>query len=82
MTQNVGNPGGPLPGYMVEINDLRAEVERLKVALRPFAHDDLCKFTSNCNRLDSPVFGRDNAMLLISDFRAARKATEQGNAKD
>lgn len=60
-----------------EIDTLTAEVERLREALRPFAHPDLCKQVSgNKQGDDSPVFGRDKATLTLGDFRRARAALE------
>lgn len=47
--------------------------EELVNALRPFAHDDLCRATSgNIQGDDSPVFGKDKAVLTLGDFRKAR----------
>ena len=51
---------------------LEAENAKLREALEPFAHPDLCKYTSNnMEGDDSPVFGRDKAILTLGDFRRA-----------
>jgi len=55
------------------IEDLEQKLEKCKAVLRPFTQDDLCKSTSSTIQGDnSPVFGRDKAMLTLGDFRKAR----------
>jgi len=62
----------------VTFNDyttLQADNERLREALKPFAQDDLCKqLTGNAQGDESPIFGRDKAMLYLGDFRRAKQA--------
>lgn len=56
-----------------ELEKERAKVVRLREALLPFSHADLREIHSNnVEGNSSPVFGRNNAKLLIGDFcRAA-----------
>ncbi len=55
------------------ICQLELKVANLEHALKPFTHDDLCElFGGNCKGIESPVFQRNNALLLIKDFRLAR----------
>lgn len=73
-------------GLERELTKLRAENEALKAqltekdaalarfveVLKPFAHPDLSKLTSNnVQGQNSPVFGRDGAVLYIKDFASA-----------
>ena len=60
-----------------ERDTLRAEVERLVDALRPFAHDDLqSELGGNVQGDSSPVYGRNRATLTLGDFRKARAAID------
>lgn len=55
------------------IQRLTGLLEKADLAIRPFAHEDLCKFTGgNVQGGDSPVFGRDKAILTLADFWRAR----------
>lgn len=55
--------------------ELRAEVRRLRDALMPFAHDDLCEVTGGMVQgSDSPVYGKNKATLRLADFERARAA--------
>jgi len=48
---------------------------RLRAALEPFAHPDLCRpLGGNMVGGDSPVFGRNDALLTLADFQRARAA--------
>jgi hypothetical protein len=62
---------------LAEARALAAEsaAARLREALEPFASDDLCRTASgNIEGDASPVYQRDNAVLLLGDFRRARAA--------
>jgi len=53
---------------------IAADIEQLEKALEPFAHEDLCETTSgNVEGDNSPVFGKNNAILRLGDFRKARR---------
>jgi len=57
------------------VEELEQQAERLANALEVFAHDDLCRDVGGSAwGADSVVFGRDNALLTLGDFRAARFA--------
>lgn len=59
----------------VELLESRATVARLREALLPFSHADLREIHSNnVEGISSPVFGRNNAKLLIGDFCRAADA--------
>ncbi len=52
-----------------------ARVRVLEEALKPFAQPDLSRITSsNVQGGDSPVFGKDSALLIIKHFVAAQSA--------
>jgi hypothetical protein len=52
---------------------MRQEIAALREALEPFAHPDLCEtLGGNVQGDDSPVYGRNKAILRIGDFRRAR----------
>jgi hypothetical protein len=54
---------------------LTAEVGRLREALKPFTHPDFRKVMSNnVEGADSPIFGREGAILTLGDFERAAKA--------
>jgi len=62
------------------IEDMQHRIKELEEALRPFAHPDLCKILAgNVLGEDSPVFGREKAILLIKDFIRAKEALEEGD---
>ena len=70
----VGNPAQRVR-LMARLAALRARAERAEGALEPFAHPDLLKMTGGqCQGDDSPVYGRDNAVLKLGHFRAAARA--------
>jgi hypothetical protein len=49
------------------------EAKRLREALEPFSHKDLCAILGgNVQGDDSPVFWRNKAILKLGDFRRAR----------
>jgi len=49
-------------------------VSQTMSVLHPFTHPDLRKLTTgNAQGMDSPVFGRDGALLRLRDFAAANK---------
>jgi len=64
------------------ITALRAENAALRVALEPFAHDDLCEqLGGNAEDNASPVYARNRAMLTLGNFRQARAAlAKEGEA--
>lgn len=52
---------------------LLEENRRLREALKPFAHPDLCKALAGNGTGDtSPIFERDKATILLGDCRRAR----------
>lgn len=54
---------------------VEARCAELREALQPFTHDDLCKqLGGNVEGDNSPVFGREKAILRLGDFRRARAA--------
>lgn len=62
--------------------EMAFEIERLRAALRPFAHPDLCKALSANTRGDeSPIYGRNGATLTLGDFRRAAAALHTEEAK-
>lgn len=70
-----------LCGDGAELKRLRAENARLREALRPFTHPDLLKATGGTIQGDdSPVYGRDKAMLKLGDFRRAQRALTETEA--
>jgi hypothetical protein len=71
------NPSERVSRMEAECDTLRAEVERLVDALRPFAHDDLqSELGGNVQGDSSPVYGRNRATLTLGDFRKARAAID------
>lgn len=52
----------------------QAECAKLREALSPFGHPDLAKKVVGQEYDESPVFGRDKALLLRSDFIRAQEA--------
>ena len=66
----------------VEREALRKENQRLREALRPFAHPDLREILSG-NRCGgaSIVFGRNKALLTINDFVRADAALAGGKGE-
>ena len=66
-------------GLMDTIAALRAEldaankaVDEAREVIRPFSHPDLCKYTAGNKQGElSPVWGKDDALLTIGDFRKA-----------
>lgn len=75
---NSANDGRPF-GYEESptAKDYRDAVKRiteLEGALKPFMHPDLCRIlTNNVESEESPVFGRNKAILRIRDFVDARE---------
>ena len=68
-----------------QLSDCKAENKELRKALQPFTHSDLCKkLPSNAQGKNSPIFGRDKALLVLNDFLNARKAlnNQQENKDD
>lgn len=52
------------------IKDQETKIQGLVEALEPFDHPDLRKiFSGNAQGDDSPVFGRNKAILTIGDFK-------------
>lgn len=61
-------------GMAETIARLEREKAELVEALKPFAQDDLSIANSgNIQGDDSPVWGKDGAMLKLGDFRRARR---------
>lgn len=57
----------------------KERVLELETALKPFAHPDLSeKLTGNIQGDDSPVFGRNRALLTLGHFRAAHDVIKTG----
>lgn len=53
----------------------KPDYQSVVTALEVFAHHDLCKqVAGNAQGNDSPVFGRDKALLVLGDFRRAAEA--------
>lgn len=53
-------------------------IELLIKALEPFAHPDLCEqLQGNVQGADSPVFGRNKALLKLGDFQRARTIIDE-----
>ena len=74
LAEYVGNPAQRRI-VLDRLTTLRARAERAEGALEPFAHPDLLKMTGGqCQGDDSPVYGRDNAVLKLGHFRAAARA--------
>lgn len=58
-----------------ELAEARAEVERLRAALLPFAADEFqAALGGQIQGDDSPAWGRNGAILTLGDFRRARAA--------
>lgn len=54
---------------------LLADNAALRAALEPFSHDDLCEqLGGNVQGENSPIFGRNRAVLVLGNFRRARAA--------
>lgn len=73
----------PSPECAQELEAALYEVEsenaRLRAALKPFTHEDLCaQLSGNAEGNASPVFGRNKAILTLGDFRKARAALNGG----
>ena len=63
------------------VKRLEAKNARFRDALKPFAHDDLCALLfGNSTGNESIVFQRNDAVLTIGDFMAARAALEAQHA--
>jgi hypothetical protein len=61
---------------------LTDEVGRLREALKPFTHPDFRKVMSNnVGGADSPIFGREDAILTLGDFERAAKALNPRGAE-
>lgn len=57
------------------VREAGAAISKLIDALIPFSHPDLCKvLPGNTLGGQSPVFGRDKALLTIGDFQRAAAA--------
>jgi len=55
---------------MQHIKDQETKIQGLVEGLEPFDHPDLRKiFSGNAQGDDSPVFGRNKAILTIGDFK-------------
>lgn len=66
-----------------EIQALDERVRALEAALAPFTHPDLCEqFGGNVEGAESPVFGRNKAVLRLKDFRSARAALRPGASSE
>lgn len=65
-----------------ELAEARAEVERLREALKPFADEAVWWFTRNYGASDSPVEGFDGyeAVMTCGDLFNARAVLSQGEA--
>lgn len=56
-------------------NTAEADNAALRAALEPFSHDDLCEqLGGNVQGENSPIFGRNRAVLVLGNFRRARAA--------
>ena len=61
---------------LAERNSLKAQRDELLAALEPFSVEIFSTALSgNVQGDDSPVFGRNGALLTLGDFRRARTAT-------
>lgn len=67
----------------VEVTPTQAEtIAKLREALKPFTHDDLCEMLGgNVEGDESPVFNRNHAMLKLKDFRKARAVLSETEGK-
>ena len=58
-------------------------VKMAREALTPFTHPDLLKVLAhNVQGLESPIYGRDKAVLTLSHFHAAVAALRALEAED
>ena len=61
-----------------EIATLRAQLQEAIEALKPFAHPDLSEILSgNRSGQESIVYERNEAVLIIRDFRRAAEIVEK-----
>ena len=64
----------------IEIERLRQKAADLEKALEPFSHPDLCaERGGNVQGPESPVYGRDKAVLLLGHFQKAREMLNGGS---
>ena len=57
---------------------MKAERDRCRDALRPFAHPALSRLLGgNVQGDESPVYGREDALLKIGDFKRAAEALKE-----
>lgn len=70
------------PETAKELERVKALNAQMLEALKPFAHEDLCKTLSgNIQGDESIIYQRDTAILKLGDFRKARVAIKsaEGN---